>query len=56
MEAKISTIAGILTGTLCKILTGDIGTAILVAMATGSAAYIGQQITKWIHYKIKQRK
>lgn len=56
MEAKISTFAGLVTGTVAQIITANLFTAIMVAAATGSAAYIGQQITKWIHYKIKNRK
>jgi hypothetical protein len=53
MEAKISTLAGVLTGGAAKLMTGDIGAAILTALVTGAAAYIGQHVAKYIHKKIK---
>lgn len=53
METKISTIAGIVTGGAVNMATGNIGAAILTAFITGAVAYIGQQVAKYFHKKIK---
>ena len=56
MEVNMKAIIlGITTGGIVKILTGNIGMAILTALCTGSAAFIGQQVTKYVYYKIKKR-
>jgi hypothetical protein len=55
MEAKV-VLSGIVTGGFTQILTGNLLTAVLVAIATGSAAYVGQQLTKFLHIKYKKWK
>jgi hypothetical protein len=49
---------GITTGGIVKAITGNLYLAILTALCTGAAAYIGQQIMKYVHknYIIKIRK
>lgn len=46
-------ILGIATGSLMKIWTGNLGIAVVTALCTGVAAYVGQQIAKYIHKKLK---
>lgn len=49
-------VAGILSGGLMKILTGSLADALITALLTGMAAYIGQQSIKWVHIKLKKKK
>lgn len=50
-----STVLGSITGTVTKIITGDVMSAIWVAMLTGGAAYIGQIIVKEAHKWLKEK-
>ena len=54
MEAKIATLSGMVIGFVTNILTGSLGVALLTAFLTGGAAYIGQQVFKYFHNKIKK--
>lgn len=54
MEAKISTFIGMAMGCIARIMTGDLGTALLTAFFTGIVAYIGQQVAKMIHKKFNK--
>lgn len=56
MEAGRSTVLGMVVGYIKMQLTGNIYESILVALCTGAAAYIGQQVIKYIHLQIKKRK
>lgn len=42
---------GMIAGTLCKVITNDIFSAVAVAFLTGAAAYAGQQVAKWVKIK-----
>lgn len=55
MEAKISTFSGMVMGFITNYVTGNMLTAIATAALTGAAAYIGQQLVKYVHNKIKRQ-
>ena len=50
------TIAGMILGYITNVVTGDIWATIGIAVLTGAAAYIGQQIAKYGHGKLKKKK
>lgn len=56
METKIPTLAGMVLGYVTNLITGNIWVAVATAVMTGAAAYIGQQITKYAHTKLKKKK
>ena len=54
MEGKVATIAGVVTGYIAEVLTGSFFIAILTAFCTGVVAYVGQQVAKQIHKKLRK--